>query len=147
MTTSGIRTQDTEAAAAAWRAAAIGEAAGVYAYASATGPIADSRRDQVSRWYLAHLRARDAALAEVARLGGELPALPGSFTLPKSFNTTADAEQLLAGVEARLVPVYADVAAATAPDNDLAIRRINAAIGRAIAWGASVGPWGPQVDS
>ncbi len=131
----------TDEAVAAWRAVLIGRAAAAYGYAAA-GPLLAENGAAAGR-YDEHLRHRDEALLVLAGAGAQDLAVPTVFTVPALPGASA-ARAFLAGVEARLVGVLADLVPRTDGRARIEVLdEIAAATTWAMRWGAGTGAWGP----
>ena len=120
---------------AALVAAITGEEAAAYAYGVAAPRLTSGRAD-LARGGLAAHRLRIIALRQ--RLSGaDQPAAPSGFDIDVPVDEAA-AASLLAGVEARLCAVYADLAAADTGDLRAdAVRSARECAVRSVAWGGS----------
>ena len=115
------------------RAAVVhGEDAAVYAYGVA-GARVPARRRALSGLDF-HRAARDAVAAAMATPPDPAPA----YVLPTAPRTPAEARALLAYVDNALVPLYADLAAAsTGDERRRAVLNAQACATRAVGWGAA----------
>lgn len=117
---------------AALRAVIAGEDAAVYAY-GIVAAHAGAAAPRAERALAAHQRWRDRWSAA---LGAPVDAAV-AYELPERVVDAASARALAALVERRLVPVYADLAAAsTAAERDDAVRAAAQCAQRAVRWGA-----------
>lgn len=115
-------------------AAIAGEQAATYAYGVAAPWLRAADRDIAVGGLAAH-RARVLLLREQANDSAESGAPGGFVTGPVDSSTSARA--LLAGVEARLAAVYADLAAeTTGADRRDAVLAACECSARSISWGA-----------
>jgi len=109
-----------------------GEDAAVYAYSIAGARVPAQRR--VLAGLDAHRQARDVAAATLSAP----PPPASSYALPIQPDSPSRARELLAYVENALVPVYADLAAATTGDDRRrAVIAAQVCASRAVAWGAA----------
>lgn len=114
----------------ALRAAIAGEDAAVYAYGVIAAHASGGRAE---RALAAHRRWRD----RWASLLGEPVDAAIAYELPERVDDPASAAALAALVEGRLVPVYADLAAALeGAERDDAARAAAQCAQRAVRWGA-----------
>jgi hypothetical protein len=122
---------------ATWQAVVAGEDAAVFAIGVAGARLTGAERQTARRQLTAHQDARDRAAALVRASGGEPPPPEVAYALPFPVRTAASARRLLALVENRLVPVYADAAADSVDaDRRYAARTAARCATRAVEWGA-----------
>ena len=107
------------------------------------GPLlGDDVLDVAVQQMLDHERARDEALSRVIEAGGEPPTLPSAYVLPDVAGA-GRARAVVAGVEARLAAVYADVVPLLpAGERGPLLERLTEVTDRAMQWGAVAGVWG-----
>lgn len=116
-------------------AAIEGEEAAAYAYGVAAPRLSGTQGD-LARGGLAAHRLRIIALRQQIAPADQ-PAAPGGFTVTTPVDADSAAD-LLAGVEARLAAVYADLAAmSTGPERREAVLAARECSVRSVAWGGA----------
>ncbi|MEZ5116326.1 MAG: ferritin-like domain-containing protein [Candidatus Nanopelagicales bacterium] len=122
----------------ALEAAVAGEHAAVYAYGLVGGRLPADQQGRARSALDAHRARRDRLRARVVALGGTPPPAAIAYDPPFPVIDAESARALAAYVEDRLVPVYADLAAAvTGDERTEAVLTAREAAVRAVAWGGS----------
>lgn len=112
-------------------AAIIGEDACIYAYGIIGAHLGSGGERKARKALDSHRAWRDRLLAT-----GDFSAGAAAYELPFPVQDPASARRLAVLVEQRMVPVYADLAAATTgEDRSTAVQAACECAARAIAWG------------
>ncbi len=115
-----------------------GEQAAAFAYGVAGAHLASGQRAQALAGLDEHRLAATGWAAALRQAGGQSPAAASQYQLPSDVTNAQHATQLLQQVEAALVPLYADLSAASS--GDVRSQAISQAMGcatRAVRWGGA----------
>ena len=116
-------------------AAIAGEDACIYAYGVIGAQVGGSARQRARRALAAHRSLRDRLQSQAADT--VVPAAI-AYDFPFAVTDAKSAKKLAALIEGRMVPVFADLAAATSgPARDEAVTAAMECAVRAIAWGGA----------
>lgn len=118
-------------------AAVAGEDAAVYAYGLVGARLPSTSQPAALAALQVHRLRRDRLRADLVAAGATPPPAAVAYDPPFPVTDEASARRLAAVVEQRLVPVYADLAAATTGQARAdAVRVARESATRAISWGA-----------
>jgi hypothetical protein len=115
-----------------------GEDAAVYGYSVAGAHVSGGARTKALAGLAAHRANRDRAAAAIVAAGGTPPPGAIAYDLGGPVTSPAQARDLMALVDNRLVAAYADAAAATVDgERRWAARTAAECATRAVGWGAA----------